>query len=107
MKTIEQGIKERLEHDLDKMFPKGKSKSRGSALVLFGSAILELRKVIQSFGSCEHCFGKGYGTTMIGVRGYEDFGGEGFVETPTVRVSFCSCPRGKQLRELFGKAKTI
>ena len=66
-----------------------------------------LKEAIKLDKDCPCCDGKGYGTTMIGTQGYEDFGGKGFIETPTVRVSFCSCPRGKQLRELFGKAKTI
>jgi hypothetical protein len=76
-------------------------------MTFFGAVIAEVRKLIQSFGGCEKCFGKGYGTTMVGIRGAEDFGGEGFIETPTERVSFCSCSRGIQLKSLWNKAKTV
>ena len=106
-KSLEEGIKERLTKEVDKWFPKGKLNERGSVLTFFGAVIIEIRKLIKAFGGCEICYGKGYATSFVGRRGFEDFGGEGFIKTPTMHVSFCSCSRGKQLKELFGKAKII
>lgn len=93
--------------ELDQQFPKGKSKSRGAALVFFGGMMLEVRQLIRAFGGCERCYGKGYGTTMVGIQGAEDFGGESFLETASERVSFCKCSRGQQLKRLWNAAKTI
>jgi hypothetical protein len=107
MKTIEETVKEDLGKELNNLFPKGESKSRGSALVFFGGAMLQVRKIIKAFGGCEHCFGKGYATVMVGIRGAEDFGGEAFIESPTNKVSFCVCERGKDLKRLWKSAKTV
>lgn len=61
----------------------------------------ERERVAKAFGGCTKCYGKGYATVMIGEQGFEDFGGEGYIELPTIKMRFCSCDRGKQLEKLL------
>lgn len=58
-----------------------------------------------AYGKCHLCYGKGYSTQIRNEVGAEDFRGEGYETGPEVRVRFCSCERGKQLKKLWG-AKT-
>lgn len=106
-------FKRRLEEVLDEHFPKveeeGPEKEavrRGAGLCLFAEAIIEANKLVIAFGSCEKCYGKGYNTQQVGAgEGYSDFGPhERFVESePHIQVNYCSCSRGKQLKELLDK----
>ncbi len=59
-----------LEESLDKNFPKGKCKERGSALVMFSDALRLLDKLNKAFGGCDN------GTKTEFAESYEDFGGE-------------------------------
>lgn len=60
----------------------------------------ELEEIKKAFGGCTKCYGKGYHTTLDFTVGHEDFGGEGFFkQNPVMR--FCTCDRGKQLKELL------
>lgn len=86
---------------LDELFPKGKCKERGPALVLFAFAFKQIDTAIKAFGGCDKCYGKGYGTSMFGEQGYSDFGGEGYLIAPHNNMVFCKCPRGSQLEELL------
>lgn len=43
---------------------------------------------------CEHCNGKGYNTVMYGREGLEDFGGEGFIELPSIHNEPCKTCNG-------------
>lgn len=89
---LEQDIKTRLEDELDDRFPKGKCKERGQALMLFATAMIEVKDVIKAFGKCTYCFGKGYGTqTVYASSSRHD------EKMPT--LVFCKCERGKQLKK--------
>lgn len=61
------------------------------------------RDTEKAFGGCTKCYGKGYATQMAQLIGTEDFGGDGFTETPKVHINFCSCDRGKVLAALRSK----
>lgn len=54
----------------------------------------------KAFGGCKNCYGKGYNTQMVNEVGAEDFGGDGYETGPHVRMVFCRCVRGKQLKKL-------
>lgn len=92
MKKLILQAKEELEEELDNNFPKGKTKFRGEALMLFAKSIRLIENTVKAFGGCEHCFGKGYGTQTVNY---------GEVKGPTMH--FCKCSRGKDLKKLVGK----
>lgn len=51
---------------------------------------------------CKTCYDKGYSTAFKGVIGYPDFiGDKGYFSKPRIRIKFCNCPRGKQLKRLI------
>lgn len=61
-----------------------------------GALITPILKKIMKLLVCENCLGKGYGTKTeyaVSRRSH--------VKLPS--IVFCSCPRGKQLSEIFGK----
>ena len=91
--SVVQDFKDHLEGVLDDGFPKideeGPEKvanKRGQALAIFAEAVIQVRKIVQAFGGCEKCFGKGYATQHLPT-------GE--------KMNFCSCERGAQLEKLF------
>ena len=53
----------------------------------------------KAFGGCKNCYGKGYATTIEFAGSSEDFGGEKTSEWQLPRMRFCSCDRGKALKE--------
>lgn len=65
---------------------------------LLASVRAEERK---AYGGCIKCYGKGYSTVLNQMVGAEDFGGDGFVEKPKVRLNYCSCERGIALLDLL------
>lgn len=51
---------------------------------------------------CKHCRGKGYATYRFGSTASPDFyGDEEYIEPMRTHIVFCTCARGKQLRELL------
>lgn len=57
----------------------------------------------KAFGGCRKCYGKGYSTERVGgASEFSDFGPpkKVVVEGPHVRMNFCTCERGKQLKKL-------
>jgi len=108
MKTLIQGVRERLQETLDAHFPKieeeGEAKrlnKRSEALMLYSTAVIELEGIIKAFGSCEKCYGKGYGTQTLGTRSMTDFGDEKEEYAKLPSVVFCTCSRGEQLEALM------
>lgn len=99
--SLETDIKIRLEDELDKAFPKGKSKTRGQALVLFAFAMLEVRNVIKAFGGCEKCYGKGYATQIRNLTLHADFIGDKTYTVPTSPYIPCSCSRGREIKKML------
>jgi hypothetical protein len=104
---LEQNIKIEMEEHLDELFPKGKTRSRGPALVMFAYFMIKIHKLVAAFGGCIKCYGKGYGTQTMFMEGAEDFGGDGFPRTKMPTTVFCSCERGKQLRKLFADKESV
>lgn len=45
-------------------------------------------------GQCPSCWGKGFYTQMYGIRGADDFGGEGFETKPTIHKKECPTCKG-------------
>ena len=90
---------------LDQEFPKvheeGPEKvamKRGPALALYAEAVIRTMKIVQAFGNCDKCYGKGYGTeTTFSGGGY---GSRTFLKKNPSMV-FCSCDRGTQLAEII------
>lgn len=61
-----------------------------------------LDELIQVFGDCTKCFGKGYSTNYVGTDASADSGGDrGYVNPLKINVTPCNCHRGKQVRKLF------
>jgi len=52
----------------------------------------------KAFGGCVKCYGKGYGTT---TNQYSE--GDGTRKWTEQEMDFCSCDRGKQLKQLVRK----
>lgn len=70
--------------------------------------ILKLTEELEkSYGNCQSCYGKGYATVHQGLHGAEDFGGDGFDETPTTKIRFCHCLRGTALKRVWGKTEGL
>lgn len=91
-----------LVESLDKLFPKGKCKERGAALVFFTDAFRIMDKLVKAFGGCDNCFGKGYGTkTEFYSSGSGDFEYKRPITKMTDPIVCCVCPRGKQLKKLM------
>ncbi len=40
---------------------------------------------------CKYCYGKGYSTRLYQERGYDDFGGEGYITKPREMRVACRC----------------
>lgn len=58
---------------------------------------IELKKII-----CKNCYGKGYSTELIQVRIAPDFIGDKEKKfPPEIKMNFCKCERGKQLKDLI------
>ena len=57
----------------------------------------ELNRLSKAYGGCTKCYGKGYSTRIYDEIGYEDFGGEGFVDKEKKEYKPCSCDRGRQI----------
>lgn len=74
-----------------------------SSLSTFEQAVRE--ETARAYGGCEFCFGKGYATYRYGISGAEDFDGEGFQTPITNHMQYCSCDRGRQLKELVEENK--
>ena len=100
-------FKEDLEVSLDKHFPKGKTKARGEALVLFADALVLFQKIIKAFGGCTKCFGKGYGTQTLYSRSISDFGELEEYKDKLPTIVFCDCERGKELEGYWNKGRRI
>lgn len=73
------------------------------SLSTFEQAVRE--ETARAYGGCEFCFGKGYATYRYGISGAEDFDGEGFQTPITNHMQYCSCDRGRQLKELVEENK--
>lgn len=59
-------------------------------------------KIKKAFGGCEKCYGKGYSTYRYGIIGIPDFEGDkGFKDPIKTNIVYCTCDRGKQLKELI------
>lgn len=101
MKKLKQNFYEELLDILDEQFPKGKCKERGAGLVFFAKAFKMFDILVKAFGGCDKCFGKGYGTQTIGITEHADFLGDKTRHYKGPTIVFCSCPRGKQLKELL------
>lgn len=58
----------------------------------------------KAYGGCKKCYGKGYSTVSFGhTKAEADFIGEKqrIIKSGGVKITFCSCSRGKQLEELM------
>ena len=115
----EQDCEEELEGILEEYFPKQgdvsvgnpppMSNRRGEALMLYAMAMSKIHKTLKAFGGCERCWGKGYGTQTLNIKGAADFdASEGgfdkeFIEKAPTMV-FCTCDRGQQLERLLSEA---
>ncbi len=66
---------------------------------------LEGQTMKKAFGGCLKCYGKGYATEMVGkTKAFGDFKiTTKVIRKPHIQINFCSCERGKQLKELFKK----
>lgn len=62
-------------------------------------------RVIKSFGNCEKCYGKGYGTATEYMQSFPDFGDEPTFDEKMPVMRFCTCDRGQQLRKLVSAGK--
>lgn len=61
----------------------------------------EKLKVEKAYGGCHKCYGKGYATYRYGYITSPDFiGDKAYVDPMQTHMNFCSCDRGKQLKEL-------
>lgn len=68
----------------------------------------EKLKVEKAYGGCRLCYGKGFSTYRYGTIGHgePDLGDTGVYGEPiTTHMNFCSCDRGKQLKELVTAEK--
>lgn len=61
----------------------------------------EIDTLKTSFGGCENCYGKGYGTQTFFAVGSADFYGDKEYKTKLPTMVFCECERGKQLEKLI------
>lgn len=61
----------------------------------------------KAFGGCKACYGKGYATQMLVENVADDFGTEGYMTAPFVRMNYCKCARGKQLKALLTPNKNL
>lgn len=105
MKSLIETYKEDLEVVLDAGFPKVEEEGpekiamkRGPALALFAEAVVRTRKIIQAFGGCEKCYGKGYGTETLYTEG--GYGSRAFRDK-LPSMNLCDCARGKQLGDVI------
>ena len=58
-------------------------------------------RMAKAFGNCRKCYGKGYATYRHGYRAEADMLGSEEQEDPfETRMIFCTCDRGKQLKQL-------
>lgn len=62
-------------------------------------------RVIVSFGGCEKCYGKGYGTETVHATTFPDFEGDIEITKQMPVMNFCACARGQQLRKLVSLGK--
>jgi hypothetical protein len=46
---------------------------------------------------CKNCWDKGFATVFSGIVGFDDFGGEGFYEYPSVHIKYCKCKKGRNM----------
>lgn len=78
---------------------------------LYNQAYLdrEIAAAEKSYGGCHKCYGKGYATTIDYTSGYGtdgDIGGyEGLIRFKNDVMRFCTCDRGKQLKQLIQAEK--
>lgn len=59
----------------------------------------EIAEIEKAYGGCHKCYGKGYATQDSATIGFDDFGDEGF-KRHELKMIFCDCSRGKQLKTL-------
>ena len=57
-------------------------------------------------GVCKHCWNKGYSTEMTEVVSSADFFGDKEYKTGAkIKINFCKCDKGKQLKELIQRER--
>ena len=92
--------KEDIKRDLVELMPEDTSSDLITRVATY------IDKLKKAFGDCTQCFGKGYGTSMYGEEGFADFDDDkGYKIAPSIRMVFCECERGKQLKELLKERK--
>lgn len=47
---------------------------------------------------CKKCWDKGFATVFAGTRGSDDFGGEGYIEAPKINIQYCTCDKGRRMK---------
>lgn len=62
--------------------------------------VKELDKTEKAYGGCKKCYGKGYATVAYGTISSGDFVAGVSKSKVKNHIKFCSCERGKQLRQV-------
>jgi hypothetical protein len=61
----------------------------------------------KAYGGCKKCYGKGYATVRYGLKYVADFEGDkDYIDPIKTHMHFCSCDRGKQLKNLINQLKS-